>query len=457
MKRRAVVLIALAAAFALGLVLLGATYVADGADWAAYPANRHIYNNSAVLSAGGTITDRSGKILAQTVDGERVYNSSADVRRATLHMVGDPEGFIKTGLQSSYWKQLVGYNLVNGVFQPSGRGNDIRTTIDATLSVTALEALGSYKGTVGVYNYKTGEVLCMVSAPTYDVNNKPDIEGDDSGRYTGVYLNRFLSSSYTPGSTFKLVTAAAALETQEDILERSYTCKRGVEIGGEWISCLGNHGSIQLEDALAQSCNAYFAQLAVSLGADMLEKYAEKMGFNRSFSLDGIEAKKSTLDFTDIRQVDLGWAGMGQYTNLANPLQYLTMLGAIANGGVPVTPYFIESITTPAGLPQHFRLSKTGSRMLSRETADTLADMMRYTVQENYGDNRFPGLHVCAKSGTAEVGTGIKPHSWFVGFVQDEELPLAFVVVAENGGTGAGVSGRIANTVLQQAKKLLTE
>ena len=454
MKRRAYILVALAVAFALGLTALGAVYVADGPTWTSYPANRHIYNSSAVLSAAGAITDRSGKVLAQTVDGERVYNESADVRRAMLHMVGDAEGFIKTGLQSSYWRQLVGYNRINGVFQPSGEGNDIRTTLDASLSVTALKALGSYKGTVGVYNYKTGEVLCMVSTPTFDVNNKPDIDGDDSDRYTGVYLNRFLSSSYTPGSTFKLVTAAAALETQSDILERTYTCQRGVEIGGEWISCLGKHGSISFKEALAQSCNAYFSQLAVSLGAQTLERYAEKLGFNRSFSLDGIEAKKSTLDFTDIRQVDLGWAGMGQYTNLANPLQYLTMLGAIANGGVPVTPYFIESITSPAGLPLHFRLFKTGSRMMSRETADTLADMMRYTVTERYGESSFSGLKVCAKSGTAEVGTGIEPHSWFVGFVQDDTMPLAFVVVAENAGAGGGVSRRIANTVLQQAKKL---
>ena len=130
------------------------------------------------------------------------------------------------------------------------------------------------------------------------------------------------------------------------------------------------------------------------------------------------------------------------------------MLGAIANGGVPVMPYFIESITSPAGLPLHFRLFKTGSRMMSRETADTLADMMRYTVTERYGESSFSGLKVCAKSGTAEVGTGIEPHSWFVGFVQDDTMPLAFVVVAENAGAGGGVSRRIANTVLQQAKKL---
>lgn len=456
MAHRTVVLIALLTAFAVGLGILGAVYIADADDWASYPANRHIYNNKAVLSGAGTITDRSGVVLAQTVDGERVYNEDASVRRAVLHAIGDSNGFIKTGLQSSYWKELTGYSLVNGVFQPSGKGNDIQTTLDANLCAVALKALGSYKGAVAVANYKTGELLCMVSTPTFDVNNKPEaaIEEDKNGQYTGVYLNRFLSASYPPGSTFKLVTAAAALETIPDIQERTYPCKRGVEIEGEWVSCLGNHGALKFKDALAQSCNAYFAQLAVDLGPDTLTKYAERLGFNKSFSLDGIPAVKSTIDFTDIRNVDLGWAGMGQYTNLANPLQYLTMVGAIANGGVPVYPYFIESITTPAGLPAHLRLVKTGSRMLSAKAAAELTEMMRYTVSEKYGDSNFPGLSLCGKTGTAEVGAGIEPHSWFVGLNRDEDCPLSFVVVAENGGAGIGVSRRIASTVLKEAKKL---
>ena len=453
MSRRSRILLAFALVFTIGLVVLGVVYAASAGSWTSYPANRHIYNNSAILSGAGDITDRNGVVLAQTVEGERLYNSSADIRRATLHALGDPDRFIKTGLQSAFWKQLTGYNLLNGVFQPSGTGNDMQLTLDANLCVTALKALGNYKGTVAVYDYRTGELLCMVSNPTYDVNNKPDIEGDTTGRYTGVYLNRFLSSSYPPGSTFKLVTAAAALETQDDMEERTYTCSRGVEIGGEWISCLGNHGTIGFEDALAESCNAYFAQLAVDLGADTLAKTAEKMGFNQNFSLDGIQAAKSTIDFTDIREVDLGWAGMGQYTNMANPLQYLTMIGAIANGGVPVKPYIVESITSPAGIPLHFRFWKTGSRMLSRETANTLSDMMRYTVSEHLGDSSFPGLSLCGKTGTAEVN-GAEPHSWFVGFNRDEDCPLAFVVVAENAGSGSGVARRVANTVLQQAKKL---
>ena len=107
MTRRAYLLLAFLLAFTAGLVILLVIYVADAKAWTSYPANRHIYNSEAVLSGGGTITDRSGVILAQTVDGKRVYNSKAEIRKAVLHMVGDSDGFIKTGLQSSYWEQLV--------------------------------------------------------------------------------------------------------------------------------------------------------------------------------------------------------------------------------------------------------------------------------------------------------------------------------------------------------------
>lgn len=131
------------------------------------------------------------------------------------------------------------------------------------------------------------------------------------------------------------------------------------------------------------------------------------------------------------------------------------MMGAIANGGVPVKPYMVESITSPAGLPQRLRQGGgTGARMMTQAAADALKSMMRYTVSSNYGDDSFPGLNVCAKTGTAEVAQGVAPHSWMVGFVQDEAYPYAFVVIAENAGSGSKTARTIANAVLQAAKEV---
>ena len=452
-KLRAFIMIILSALFMGGLAVLCLFYVVDGSDWALYPANQHIYSNGTIIQAG-KITDRNDKILAQTVNGIREYNSDKSIRMATLHAVGDFNGFIKTGLHSSYIDKLTGYNKLNGTYSYSKKGNNVKITLDSSVCVTAAEALGSRSGTVGVYNYKTGEVICMVSTPSYDPNSNDDTKKAKDGEYKGVFINRFLSSTFTPGSTFKLVTTAASIDTFPDAYERKYTCNGGVEIDGEWISCLGHHGTLTLKDALAKSCNAYFSQLAVDLGGDVLTEYAEKAGFNQSFSMDGISAKKSFFDVSDGKDIDFAWAGMGQYTDMMNPLQYLTFMGAIANGGVPEKPYMVSSVKTQSGIPLKFSFGGTGSRMLSQETAEKITKLMENNVTQTYGKWSFPGLNVCAKSGTAEVKDE-RPHAVFVGFNNDDDLPLAFVVLVENSGSGAHVAGPVANKVLQKCKEVL--
>lgn len=455
LKLRAVIMTILSLAFIGGIALLCMFYIVEGKDWALYPSNRHIYSNGTITKAG-SITDRNGVVLAETVNGVRRFNNDEDIRKATLHAVGDLGGYIKTGLHSSYIGELTGYNLINGTYSYFGEGNNIEITLDSRICVTAMNALNGKKGTVGVYNYKTGEVVCMVSTPTYDPTDEEEskLARKGEGDYKGVYLNRFLSSTFTPGSTFKLITTTASLETFDDAYTREYTCNRGVEVNGEWISCLGNHGTLTLKDALAKSCNAYFSQLAADLGEEVLTEYAEKAGFNKSFSMDGVEAKTSYFNIKGGKDIDFAWAGMGQYTDMMNPLQYLTFMGAIANGGVPEKPYMVSSVETQSGIPLKFSFGGTGSRVMDTQTADELKELMANNVKQTYGTWNFPGLNVCAKSGTAEVKDD-RPHAVFVGFNDDEDLPLAFVVLVENGGSGAQVAGRVASTVLQKCNEVL--
>ena len=445
-ERRAFVCLALALLLAAGLCLFLARYFLDGGEWASSAFNRHLYNTSGEL-ASGTVLDRDGDILSEVVDGRRTYYDDATVRRATLHAVGDLQGNIGTGALNAFADQLTGYSLLNGAFGAQ-QGRDLYLTIDARYNYTAYEALGGHAGTVAVYNYKTGEVLCMVSAPSYDPLHVPeDIETND--RYEGAYLNRFLSSTFTPGSVYKVVTLAAALEEIPDLQERTWTCEGSVQMGGDTIICSGTHGEQDIAAAFANSCNVVFAQIAQELGADTLQAYTEQAGLTRSYEISGRPTAAGTFDFDGITDDgQLGWAGVGQFHDQVNPAALMIYMGAIANGGKAAVPYLILKTVSELGLPSLPHITTHTGRLVSTETAQLLAEMMANNVAQTYGTSRFPNMDICAKSGTAEVGEGQTPHAWFAGFLRDEETPYAFVVLVENGGGGSAVAGTVAGKVL---------
>lgn len=460
LSRRAWALYLLAVAFLAGMGILLYTFFSNADSWAMKRSNRHIYN-SGVLSTAGTITDESGAVLAETVDGKRVYNNSKDVRVATLHIVGDSQGYIATGVQTAYSDVLTGYDLINGIYtlKQYGKGSDIKLTVNAELCTAAYNALGKEKGTVGVYNYKTGELLCVVSKPSYDIANKPseDINNDKTGAYDGVYLNRFFSGVYTPGSTFKVITSACAIDNIADIDSRSFKCEGEYKVGVDSVKCLSTHGKINFERALNQSCNSAFAQLAIELGVDKLTATTTQLGFGSTFYVDKIKLARSRFDISDAATVNIGWAGIGQYTTRVNPCHMLTIIGSIANGGTSPQPYFIKSVTSPAGYSSYSAQTSYLQPMFSEGTANRLDEMLRSNVVNYYGDGKFKGLKMCGKTGTAEVSNeegGASPHAWFVGYSQREDLPLAIVVVVENGGGGSSVAIPVASKTMQKAASL---
>ena len=429
---------------AAGLAVFVMRYGTNGAQWAAFSANKHIYDKSGQLISG-EILDRNGNVLYDAATGS--YSEDQTVRKATLHAVGDRSGNIATGAKKVFSSQLSGFNPILGT---TAGGHDLYLTIDEDLNALAYSALSGKKGTVGVYNYQTGEILCMVSLPAFDPADPPEIRDGDS-RYEGVYLNRFLSASYTPGSVFKLVTTAAAIDHLSDLESRSFTCTGSIEIGGQKITCPSVHGTMDIYGALANSCNCVYAQLATELGGKTLWQYAKKAGLLDSLSVSGIDTAAGSFTAAADGTADLGWSGVGQYEDLVNPCAMMTYAGTIANGGSRVLPRLIARETTAAGLPAAMYRKQEQPSSLSAATCNKLADMMRNNVTEHYGQSQFGNLAVCAKSGTAEVGSGQRPHSWFVGFIDDAAHPLAFVVVVENGGSGASVAGSIAAKVLNAA------
>ncbi len=438
-------------AFFAGAVFLTVTLYINGGTWASNRVNRHLYSGGQLVSAG-SIYARDGEVLAKSNGSKREYATSKALRTATLHTVGDTAGFISTGMHSVYKQELSGYSFINGVYllKEYGQGSDIYLTIDAKASAAAYKALGNNKGTVGVYNYQTGEVLCMVSTPTYDIADKPKNITQNPEKYEGVYMNRFISGLYTPGSVMKVITAAAAIESIPDIYGRSFECTGKLQTTNGVVTCPSVHGKLNFEKAMNKSCNTVFAQIAIELGKEKLQAQADAMGLNSAFKLGRVTTTKGTFSLAGANDLDLGWASIGQYTTLTNPCNMITIMGAIANGGVGLSPFAVDRIVSPTKIvTQRGSISVSTVLSINPATAQKLKELLRSNVKNSYSDSRFPGLEMCGKTGTAQVQGGKEPHAWFAGFSQRADLPLAVVVVIENGGSGAGKAIPIANKVLQ--------
>lgn len=419
-KRRATAALLIAALLVVGLAVYLVRLADDGGAWASYFSGG---------TPGGTILDRNGVVLYSSDEDGYSFAEDWSTRVSCYHLLGDPNGNVRTGALRQFRDRLAGYSFVEGATS----GKTISLSVDSTLNVTAYSALAGRNGAVMLMDYTTGEVLCMVSSPGDDPEN-PSSEPAD-----GTYLNKCLSSSFTPGSVFKLVTLAAAIDNIPDLFERSLWCEGEMIVDGALLTCTGNHGSQTIEQALANSCNCAFGTLALELGPELMAEYAEKLGMTASLQLDGMDVLPGSFTKGEAGSVGLAWSGVGQYEDLVCPYAMLRYVSAIANGGSVYEPTLLG----------HGSLDRE-TELLSAETAQRIAEMMNYNVQNAYGSWVFPGLDVSAKTGTAEVGDGTS-HAWMTGFLNDPAHPYAFVVILEHAGGGLANAGPVANAVLQAA------
>ncbi len=458
-RTRALPVLILTIAFFAGLAYFVFNLSVHSAEWASMPINGHLSDTDGLENAG-MILDRNGVVLAQSENGQRIYHEDYDIRCACLPVVGDNSVNNATAVQTVYRSDLSGYNFVFGLGLPEmfKSGKNITLTIDSSIQKAAYEALGNNKGAAVLFNYQTGEILCMASTPTYDPENKPeDIETNKN--YDGAYINRVLSAAYPPGSTFKLVTAAAALENIKDVEKREYDCTGSDVIGGKPVNCFEVNGHVDFKDALMTSCNGYFAHLAVDLGKKEMTSQADSMGFNHTWKIDGIETAKSTYDVAKANENDLAWSGVGQYTVLETPINMAIRSAAIAGGGTAVKPILIKNLSASFGIAAPDRESQKTKAMMDAGTAKKLAEFMDYTVDNYYGNGNFcDSFNVCAKTGTAEVSDGGgDAHGWVTGFTTDEDCPLAFAVVVEHGNSGFGAAVPVASAMLNEAANVLRD
>ena len=434
-----------------GLLFFVWEYVTQAESWVSFSGSPHLYNSSNI--GCGTITDRSGNLLLDISQG-RTYSDDANTRKSTLHWLGDKKGFINASTVSTYAASMVGYDRINGVYNASDEGGNARLTLSAKVQNAALEAMGNRKGTVGVYNYKTGEILCALTTPTYDPENVPDIAGDTTGAYDGVYLNRFLQSAYVPGSIFKIVTLSAALDCVPGIEDMTFPCRGKIEYGTEAVTCEKAHGTQTLKQAFANSCNCAFAQIAEKVGKNNMVKYVKQFQVTQKLSFDGSTTAAGNYDISDTGAVSFAWSCIGQHSDLVNPARYMTFMGAIAGRGVAAEPYLMAKVTNGGDTTYEAKTKKT-DRLMSESVADTVAAYMRNNVKSVYGDGNFGGLPVCAKSGTSQLGGDQKSNAMFAGFVDSEQYPLAFIVVVENGGYGSHTCVPVISKVLSVCKTVM--
>ena len=329
-------------------VLVGGTgffvgeFMMKSDQWVISSGSPHVYNATNI--GFGSVQDRDGVPLLDITE-KRTYSPDLSIRKSTLHWLGDREGNISAPAISHYAAQMSGFDYLNGIYAYGGAGGQATLTLSARVQSVALEAMGNRKGTIGVYNYKTGEILCAVTTPTFDPDNVPAISLNENGEYEGIYLNRFIQSSYIPGSIFKVVTTAAALDCIDDIQQQTFYCSGEVEFGVDRVTCEHAHGTVNLQSALARSCNCAFAAVADQLGSERLQRFAEQFGVLDSVRFDGITTAKDNFQVLSNADLNLAWASIGQHLDLVNPCAFMTFMGAVANEGKVTMPYLVEEIS----------------------------------------------------------------------------------------------------------------
>lgn len=421
----------------------------------------------------GSIYDRDGNLIAgvEVRDGVgyRVYPDPATAYVAGYYA---PLQYGLTGLEATYDEELRGVaggnpitEALNQLLHSEPEGNNLILSLDAGVQDTAQQLIGDRTGAVVVLDIKTGATIALVSNPAYDpsqlVATTTD-ERDAAAAYWSTLVNdpdsplvlRATSGQFTPGSTFKTVTAAAAIDTGIADPNDVYEDNGSLTVDGrEIVENNRPDDSIDqwtLTEGYMYSLNVVFAQVGLEVGASDLEKYAAAFGFGSGipYDLPVVESQlANNLDFLD-SQVALAETAFGQGQILATPLQMALIAACVANDGKMMQPYLVDSIESADGDELRSVDPSVWRTPISSSTAQTLQQMMIDAVEQgSVSGAAVPGYTVGGKTGTAETGSG-DPHSWFIGFIGDPEPRYAVAVVLEHGGGEVGAAVSIGQGVL---------
>ena len=343
------------------------------------------------------------------------------------------------------------------------QGGAVVLTIKDRAQQAAFQALAGKRGAVVALDPRTGAILALASAPSYDPSVLATHKFGAAGRaYTQLardpgnpLLDRAISQTYPPGSTFKVITTAAALSSGRftpssqlpapNQLSLPQTTHKLQNFEGE--QCNGG-GNISLADALRVSCNTAFGGLGLRLGQGEIRKQANAFGFDRSLSIPMGVARSIYPD--NISRPEVAFSAIGQDSDAVTPLQMAMVAAGVANGGVVMAPYLVARTLAP----DLSTLSTASSHEFSRATSPTVASqltrMMQAVVASGTGTAaQIPGVSVAGKTGTAENQPGQPTHAWFIGFAPAQNPQVAVAVLIEHGGVGGVTAAPIARQVMQ--------
>lgn len=432
-----------------------------------------------------------------TVDGvtlARSEETNGDLKYERVYPEGDLYGHLtgfysilygKTGIEAAYDDELLGesgvvsiQDIEDRLFGSGEQGDDVRLTIHSDLQELARDTLGDQEGAVVALDPNTGEVRAMWSNPSYDPNPLASFDIGEAREYrrtlkpnspTSPLIRKATSRGFPPGSTFKVVTAAAALEsgrytpnsTFPDPSELDLPLTDETLTNFTKTSCLGG-GEIDLFTALVISCDTTFARLGLKIPDDV-RGAAEGFGFNDTIPFDVTTEASTFPNVPDDEEPQRAFAAIGQGSVVATPMQMAMVAAGVANGGEVPRPRLVREVTDPSADIVERYSPETLAEAISPDTAEEVTKMMIQVVQDPSGTGtaaQMPDIEVAGKTGTAQTVEGADPHAWFIAFAPADDPQLAIAVLVENGGTlgseatGGGVAAPIAKAILERDREI---
>lgn len=441
----------------ISLVVYGAYSIStQGSRWFSSGANKYLRRTKANVTAGN-IVDRANVLLATTDNtGKRVYSSDEAVRRAIVHVVGDNANNIAYGAESFMADHLYAFNesylerLAQGLQGKMRRGYDIRLSVDSRLSKKAYSLFPKDKsGAIVVMNYRTGELLALQSYPSFDPMNLTQLDKDNPLK---PFWNRATKWISAPGSAFKVITLAGALQHIPDAVNKTFHCSGELVLENTTVTDANNavHNDLNLKKALALSCNIAFSQAILEMGDKNLQQTASNFGFGDYFLFSDLVVENSVYPTTDRTEKEIAWTGPGQSRLQVTPLHMCMVAAAIANDGIMMEPKLLLGVTNNAGVSRFDFFAREHRIALDKSTADTIADYMREVVRTGTGTRAgVSGIPVCGKTGSAQIDGQRETNAWFVGFIDDPKYPFAVCVVVEDAGGGGSAAAPIAGELFK--------